>query len=669
MYLTDWAIVWGLILFLIIMAWWTKRYTRSVADFLAANRCGGRYLLGVAEGVATLGAISIIAEFEVFYQAGFSASWWKTMTEPIFLIVALSGWIYYRFRQTRCFTVAQFFEVRYSKSFRIFCGVLAFTAGIINFGIFPAAGARFFIHFCGLPQTVPIGGVGVSTFALVMIFLLGIALFFTFAGGQIAVMVTDFFQGIFCYIAFAVLLCYFLITIDWSTIMEGLSHAGEGKSMINPLRSGGEKEFNMWFYVISVVTMIYTPLAWQGRGAYNCSARSPHEAKMGKVIGGWRTIILGMVLVFLPVCAYAVMHHPNFAVQAGEVTAALDAIENPYIQEQMTTSVTMAKVLPTGLLGIFCAMMAAAFISTHDTYLHSWGSIFVQDVILPFRKKPFTPKQHMRLLKWSIFGVAVFIFLFSFFFVQRINIHFFFAITGGIFFGGVGSAVIGGLYWKRGSTAAAWSATIVGAVLCISSTVVHHLWPIIYGEGAVFPINGQYLVMIAMGAAVLVYILVSVLGKKTEFNMNRLLHRGEYAIEEESTGDKPPMEQNKSFWATWGGLITKEFTRGDKFIYGAMLVWILAWTAIFVVGTIYGTCIGEISDGFWSKFWHFKVWLSAIVTAITAVWFFIGGMFDVRKMFKALSAAKRNYLDDGRVVDHRNVGELEEERDTATTET
>ena len=100
-----------------------------------------------------------------------------------------------------------------------------------------------------------------------------------------------------------------------------------------------------------------------------------------------------------------------------------------------------------------------------------------------------------------------------------------------------------------------------------------------------------------------------------------------------------------------------------------MLVWILTWTAIFVVGTVYGTCIGEISDTFWSKFWHVKVWLSAIVTAITAVWFFIGGMFDVRKMFKALSAAKRNYLDDGRVVDHRNVGELEEERDTATTET
>ena len=47
---------------------------------------------------------------------------------------------------------------------------------------------------------------------------------------------------------------------------------------------------------------------------------------------------------------------------------------------------------PTGLLGLMCAAMLAAFISTHDTYLHSWGSILVQDVILPFRRKPFTPR-------------------------------------------------------------------------------------------------------------------------------------------------------------------------------------------------------------------------------------------------------------------------------------
>jgi len=40
-------------------------------------------------------------------------------------------------------TLAQFFEVRYSKAFRLFTGGLAFLAGIANFGIIPAVGARF----------------------------------------------------------------------------------------------------------------------------------------------------------------------------------------------------------------------------------------------------------------------------------------------------------------------------------------------------------------------------------------------------------------------------------------------------------------------------------------------------------------------------------------------
>ena len=57
-------------------------------------------------------------------------------------------------------------------------------------------------------------------------------------------------------------------------------------------------------------------------------------------------------------------------------------------------------------MGAFAAVMLAAFISTHDTYLHSWASIFIQDVVMPLRKKPFSSKQHISVLRWAIIGVA-----------------------------------------------------------------------------------------------------------------------------------------------------------------------------------------------------------------------------------------------------------------------
>ena len=72
--------------------------------------------------------------------------------------------------------MAQFFEIRYSRNFRVFCGILAWVAGIINMGIFPAVTAKFFIYFCGLPQSFEIFGFQISTFAAIMFVELGIAL-------------------------------------------------------------------------------------------------------------------------------------------------------------------------------------------------------------------------------------------------------------------------------------------------------------------------------------------------------------------------------------------------------------------------------------------------------------------------------------------------------------
>jgi Na+/proline symporter len=256
---------------------------RNYQQEIHAERGGfsvGRSLVSVGQYMAGLGSITIVANFEMNYIAGFAMTWWGFIMGVVVLILTVSGWVVYRFRQTRALTMAQFFEIRYSRNFRIFAGILAFLSGIINFGIFPAVGARFFIYFCGLPQTIPLFGIDISTFALIMIIILTLALFFVFSGGQIAVMITDFLQGSFVNILFIIIIIYLMLTINFSKIFEALQSAPVDKSLINPFKTSKVEAFNIWYFLIGVVGAIYSTLSWQGAMAYNSSAKSAHEAKM-----------------------------------------------------------------------------------------------------------------------------------------------------------------------------------------------------------------------------------------------------------------------------------------------------------------------------------------------------------------------------------------------------
>src|SRR5262249_51528350 len=248
----DWLIVLCLLTVLVLMTLYTRRFTTSVAGFLAADRCARRYLLSVAFNMSQLGVITLVWFFEQNYKVGYTSVWWPLMEGPAWIIMALTGWVIYRYRQTRALTLAQFFEMRYSRRFRIFAGLVAYLSGMINFGIFPSISARFFISLCGLPATFHVGPLTLSTFASLIVLLTGLSLFFTFVGGQISVMVTDFVQGVFTNAAFAALTLFLMLTFRWERIAKSLAMAPPDQSLIHPLHLSHESSFNISYYAIGV---------------------------------------------------------------------------------------------------------------------------------------------------------------------------------------------------------------------------------------------------------------------------------------------------------------------------------------------------------------------------------------------------------------------------------
>ncbi|MFA5866327.1 MAG: sodium:panthothenate symporter, partial [Phycisphaerae bacterium] len=708
MHWIDWLIVTIPLFIVVYIGLRTQRYVKGVSDFLTAGRVAGRYVLCVSGGEAGMGLISLVAMYESYYQSGFAYGFWGSFSMPIFIILGLTGYCVYRFRETRAMTVGQFLEIRYSRKFRIFAGVLQSVSGVINYALFPAVGARFLVYFCGLPIETEIFGLVFPTFALVMAVFLALAVVVAMRGGQITIMVTNCVQGLLSYPIYVVIVGFVLLKFSWFRDMApAILDRPAGKSLINPFDISELRDFNIFYVLVGILGGLVNRMGWSGNQGYSVAARNAHEQKLSVVLGSWRSGFEGMMYLLLAIIALTYLNSDKFqagprgavacrtelAVKAvndvvtsdnlfsarkevidylktGKVTPKLQAMLDKtaairvkeeadlanirYVSHdetashvvdsktataaprnaseekqlalesrvqtakdaiqavdpgasqtfgtifgQMRVPMALRYLLPIGITGLFCAICIFLMVSTDTSYILSWSSIIVQDVILPIRRKPFTPKEQLALLRVLVALVAVFAFFFSYFFGQVDYIMMFFAITGAIWLGGSGPCIVGGLYWKRGTAAGAWTALITGSGLAVLAIIAQKYWvggiyPWLHERSLVdtvalwlerasapfepiikwrmssekFPINSQEIFAITMLVSIGLYVIISLLTSRggRAFNMDRMLHRGKYHREGLKV-EHPPLTFRSILPRLIG--IDNQYTRGDK---------ILAWS-------------------------------------------------------------------------------------------
>jgi SSS family solute:Na+ symporter len=144
--------------------------------------------------------------------------------------------------------------------------------------------------------------------------------------------------------------------------------------------------------------------------------------------------------------------------------------------------------------------------------------------------------------------------------------------------------------------------------------------------------------------------------------MDRLLHRGDYAIQGEHVG-----EVVKPVVGLRAILPTSEFSFWDKVIYYGKLVWTFGWWGIFLIGTVWGLgwIIEPPSDDAWVTFWWWKVMITVVIGVLTTVWFFLGGIYDMKDLFHTLRTMKRDMMDIGMVVGDHDLSEEVHTEDAA----
>lgn len=627
------------------IALYTRRYVRSVADFMAGGRHAGRYLLSTSRGEQGTGAVVFVATLQIFFASGFTLNWWSQFSAIVISLVAISGFVLYRYRQTRALTLAQFFEVRYSRRFRLFAGVLGFLAGIVNFGLTPAIGARFIVYFCELPQHVQIFHLAIPTYQVLMAIFLSICVLMTTAGGQITVLIADCAGGMFSQLFFVIISVSLLVGFfHFHAAKAALLDAAPGQSLVNPFDSSSNRNFNLSFSMMGLFMFVYSTMGWQNSHAFNASGATPHEVRMGSILGRWRMFALQVMLVVLGVCGLMYLKSPEGSAMVRQAGAG---ISNKNDANQMKIALVLLHITPVGIRGALASACLMGMIAGDGIHLHSWGSILIQDVVLPLRRRHMSTKHHLMLLRLAIVGVAVWAFIFGSIFPQTEYIQIWWAVTQAIFCAGAGACIIGGLYWSRGTVSAAWVSMILGAVLTLVGMglrIYYQIW-----VGHEFPLNGQEIAFYVCVISMLTYIFISYFTCRTPFDMDRLLHRGKYAVESDET---PPAAKRKPASVSWRYRIMgidEDFTFTDRLTTMGIFGWGLLLLIAFVIGsTIY--FFRPWSASMWIKYWYIT-WLTIplLFGVFTTIWFTIGGFQDMAVFFRRLREEKINPNDDGMV--------------------
>ncbi|MBO7147386.1 MAG: sodium:panthothenate symporter [Lentisphaeria bacterium] len=742
----DWCIVIGFLILIVWMGIYSMRYVRSITDYLACGRVCGRYVISVADVANGLALITMIGMVEAGYKSGFVYSFWGSFTLPLSLFLSLTGFVIYRFRQTKAMSFGQFIEMRYSRGLRIFASTLRSVSEMLANMILPALAGRFFIYFLDLPPTYNLFGLQISTFMTVMLICLTLAISMILFGGSVTLVITDTIQGLIAYPVLAIFVFFVLWKFSWSNeVLPVLMDRTPGESFLNPYDIESLRDFNVFYIFVTVFAMVLNRGIGLGAGGGSCAAKSAHEQKMAGVLGTWRGGFMGIFFIMLVLMVVVFMNHKNYSAESTECRKTLSSkitkeliadsniqqqvlrkIENipqhnhtigkdkplslkenldtPYLNaiaevskenpqadikgkvpefktlfHQLMLPTIMRKILPPGLLGLFCLLVILMIISTDDSRIYSASLTLSQDLVLPLLKKTPTQKQHIMIIRLVTIGVGIFFFCGSMFMSQLEYVTLFVMIMYGIWSAGAGIMVLGGLYSRWGTTAGAWAALLSGSVFMTIGIIIQRNWanavypwlekmnwvipvgnildwisrplnPFVVWKIDPYkcPVNAVELSFISMLISILFYCIISYLTYKQPFNLDLMLHRGKYNID----GDM----EAESVW-TWKNIfskiigITNEYTRGDR---------IIAWS-VFIYSFGLGFCLFLIIIA-WNCFdsWTLKWWgnyylirsllIPGAVAVVTTVWFFIGGLIDLRRMFRDLKNRQIDNDDNGVVV-------------------
>jgi SSS family solute:Na+ symporter len=441
-WLLDGSIVGLYLLVTMIAGLMVRKYVGKVEHFLVAGREMDVYL-GIASLAATeFGIVTCMYTAQNGYEKGFAGATPGILNAVAMATVGLTGFVIKPLRDSGVITIPELLHKRFGPRVRWAAGVVIVLGGLLNMGVFLRTGGQFLVLVAGLD---------VRYLEIMMTALLvGVAVY-TILGGMLSVLVTDFLQFVVMSAGLILVTILILMNVGWERLVTTVeTHYGAGgfNPFVNPTMGWQYVLFNLMLNTAAVLT-------WQTMIARVLAAK---DTTTGRKIYT-RTS-------FFFVCRFLIPGIWGIAALAtlGPVANTLEAMPT-----------FLSTFVPAGLMGILIAAMLAADMSTDSSYMLTWCSVIYNDILAPFRKKPWSERKGLFWNRTIIAVIGVFLLLYGLWYPLKGDLWTYLGVTGTIYLASISVLLIACCYWKRANSWGAVASIIVSAAIPVSYLVMEQV--------------------------------------------------------------------------------------------------------------------------------------------------------------------------------------------------
>ncbi|HUT32014.1 MAG TPA: sodium:solute symporter family protein [Planctomycetota bacterium] len=294
------------------------------------------------------------------------------------------------------------------------------------------------------------------TVNLIMSALILLVLLYTVLGGMVSVIVTDYMQFIVLSIGLGLGLYFCLARPDlgWDHMVGALKQH-RGAAAFNPVHANSYG----WVWVIwMAMHFAAAALCWAPEATRALTSKDPATTKRTFLFGSPGQFVRLALPALLAIAAFC------FVAQNRELTAHFfpNGLGGKAENAGQAMPLLLGKIVPAGLLGVLVAGLMAAFMSTHDSYFLCWSSVITRDIIAPLRRERLNDRQQIRIARIAILCIGAFLLVWGVWYKLPDSVWNYMAVTGSVWLCGSVVVLVGGMYWKRASSAGALAALLGG---------------------------------------------------------------------------------------------------------------------------------------------------------------------------------------------------------------